>query len=57
MNETSSYLYVFHMCFKHMTFMSKQYKSMERQISHNYYCQIMAQEIYDATKSKFHKIK
>jgi hypothetical protein len=54
----SSYLYVFHvfhMCFKHMTFVSKQYKSMERQISHNYYCQIMAQEIYVATKSKFHK--
>jgi hypothetical protein len=35
--------------------MSKQHKSMEMQISHNYYCQIMAQEIYDATKTKFHK--
>jgi len=51
----SSYLYVFHMCFKHVTFVSKQYNSMERQISHNYYCQMMAQDIYDATKSKFHK--
>ncbi len=28
----SSYLYVFHPCFKHMAFMSQQYKPMKNKI-------------------------
>ncbi len=32
---------MFHMCFKHMTSMVKQYDPMKRHISYYYYYQIM----------------
>jgi len=40
-----SYLYMFHTCFTCMTFTICQ--TYELFFSHNHYCQIVAQEIYD----------
>jgi len=43
----SSYLYVFHLCFKCMTPISKQYEPLNF-FSHEYYCQIAVEEVCDA---------
>jgi hypothetical protein len=40
----SSYLYMFHMCFRQIISMFRQYKPMKK---YNHYCQIMAQEVCD----------
>jgi hypothetical protein len=46
----SSYIYMHHMCFKCMRFMSKQYRPMKKQISYNYYYLVVAQEVCDSCK-------
>jgi hypothetical protein len=48
--KISSYIYMHHMCFKCMTFMSKQYRPMKKQISYNYYYLVVAQEVCDSCK-------
>jgi hypothetical protein len=46
LENISSYLYMLHMCFKHMTFMCKKHKFMKEQL-HNFHYQIVGWEICD----------
>jgi hypothetical protein len=43
--DISSYLYMFHTCFRQITSMFRKYKPMKKK--YNYCCQIMAQEVCD----------
>jgi hypothetical protein len=45
LENISSYLFMFHMCFRYMTFMCKKHKFMKEQFSHNFLYQIVGREI------------
>jgi hypothetical protein len=46
----SSYLYMHHLCFKHITSVCKMYKPINERLSHDFHCQIMGWEVCDAWK-------
>jgi hypothetical protein len=48
LHNISSYLYMHHLFFKHMTSMCKTYKPMKKQFSHDFHYQLMGWEICDS---------
>jgi len=46
-----TYIYMHHVCFKHMTFMHKKQESMNDRFSHNFHYQITGWKVCDVKKA------